>query len=521
MINLYELKVMDRLCNMLFKMPNFTKINNTSDTEFLKYSIAVDCGFTVEDSEIGYMDKIFDLFRNSVGKTCEGNDFKYTIQDFKSFVVTPAIEDLEDDLHFDDNMIMNINLLHIMVHDKIGDKYKYYLIPFIINKSVAYTIKNAYRLLDPPTLDIKIDDIVELIDFEKANFLNQIYDEHNLAEHICLNPNLEIRDNDIKMGMTYHSLGSFYHVIEIDGMDSEDPVKKAIYDSNFASVLNKLKDANADRFVPLINIESIETFKINEYACYNDGSIIMSRSMNDAQDNDMIITLNTRVQGYRNFEFDELDTDEIMYKGCIFKRKIELTKSESNTIIKQNTFLKDTSFESYTLSCNGLTYLKNDVYADMHKRSESIIENAKDGIKNSLKDIALGMKNKITKAKMDLYFSSLNKHLSTVIGTGALLTGGFGIGIAIFLYKAIKKIFMMTPMGEEAAIDNLKKMSIKMDDILEELDESLSRAESEKRYYDIKKIKKSIRYYNKIKDMLERKMIDVRTMKVGLGGDGL
>ena len=61
MINLYELKVMDRLCNMLFKMPNFTKINNTSDTEFLKYSIAVDCGFTVEDSEIGYMDKIFDL----------------------------------------------------------------------------------------------------------------------------------------------------------------------------------------------------------------------------------------------------------------------------------------------------------------------------------------------------------------------------------------------------------------------------------------------------------------------------
>ena len=224
--------------------------------------------------------------------------------------------------------------------------------------------------------------------------------------------------------------------------------------------------------------------------------------------------------GVRNFEFDELDTDEIMYKGCIFKRKIELTKSESNTIIKQNTFLKDTSFESYTLSCNGLTYLKNDVYADMHKRSESIIENAKDGIKNSLKDIALGMKNKITKAKMDLYFSSLNKHLSTVIGTGALLTGGFGIGIAIFLYKAIKKIFMMTPMGEEAAIDNLKKMSIKMDDILEELDESLSRAESEKRYYDIKKIKKSIRYYNKIKDMLERKMIDVRTMKVGLGGNG-
>ena len=39
MINLYELKVMDRLCNMLFKMPNFTKINNTSDTEYQGYYV--------------------------------------------------------------------------------------------------------------------------------------------------------------------------------------------------------------------------------------------------------------------------------------------------------------------------------------------------------------------------------------------------------------------------------------------------------------------------------------------------
>ena len=62
MNNLYELKVMDRLCNMVFKIPNFTKITNTNDVEFLKYSIAVDCGFTIEDSDIGYMDNIFDLF---------------------------------------------------------------------------------------------------------------------------------------------------------------------------------------------------------------------------------------------------------------------------------------------------------------------------------------------------------------------------------------------------------------------------------------------------------------------------
>lgn len=519
MINLYELKVLDRLCNMVFKIPNFTKITNTSDVEYLKYSIAVDCGYTVEDSEIGYMDKIYNIFRKSIGTTYEEEGFKYTIQDFKSFIATPSLDaDIVNDI--DSNLILNIHLLHIMIHDKINNKYKFYLLPFIINKSLAYTIKNSFRLLDPPTLELKMEDIVELADFEKLAFSDK---ECNIVKHICLNPNLEIRDSDIKMGMTYYSIGDLYHTINIEDIEepSDNPIRRILCDGKFSSVYFKMKEPNADRYVPLINIESTETFKIDEYAVYSDGNLIMDRMMNDAKDDELILVLNTCIQGYKNYDFEELDQDELMYKGSIFKREIEMTKSESNTLVKSYKYSRDTSFESYTTSVNGLTFYDSKSYKERYLRAESVVENVKDGIKNSLKDIALGMKNKITKAKMDLYFSSLNKHLSTIIGTGALLTGNFGIGIAVFLYKAIKKLFIMTPMGEEMAVDNLKKMSIKIDDVIEELEDSLSRAESEKRYYDIKRIKKSITYYKKTKDMLERKMIDVRTMKVGLGGDGI
>ncbi len=519
MINLYELKVLDRLSNMVFKIPNFTKITNTSDTEYLKYSIAVDCGYSVEDSEIGYMDKIYDIFRKSVGTTYETTEFKYTIQDFKSFIATPSLDgEILDDI--DSNLILNLNLLHIMIHDKINDKYKFYLIPFIINKSLAYTIKNAFRLLDPPTLDLKLDDIVELVDFEKIAFADK---ECSIVEHICLNQNLDIRDSDIKMGMTYYSIGDLYHVINIEEIENEDnsPVKEAIYSSKFQPVYTKMRDPNADRYVPLINIESTETFKIDEYAAYGDGNLVMSRMMTDAKDGELILVLNTCIQGYKNYDFEELSSDEMMYKGSIFKRELEITKSESNTLVKEYKYLRDTSFESFTIHVNGLAIINGNKYSEMYKSSESVAEKVKDGVKNSLKDIALGVKNKITKAKMDLYFSSLNKHISTLIGTGALLTGNFGIGIAVFLYKAIKKLFITTPLGENMAIDHLKKMSLKMDDILEELEDSLSHAESDRRYYDSKRIKKSIIYYKRIKDMLEKKMIDVRTMKVGLGGDGI
>ena len=93
----------------------------------------------------------------------------------------------------------------------------------------------------------------------------------------------------------------------------------------------------------------------------------------------------------------------------------------------------------------------------------------------------------------------------TVLGSASLVTGNFGLGIAIFVGKLFNKAFKETNMGSNMTQRHYKDLYAKLADIISDLEEKMEEARNDKKLKKARDIKKSLDHFKRLQEQIEKK----------------